>query len=152
MERFDRIISIIFFVFAAIVIWQSAIIPMGHLGKPGPGFLPFWVAVITALLSGVLWLQVGLRQPASEQVKFLSGEGRWPKVVLTTGALLAYALLVETLGFIICTLLLLLLLFRVIGRQKWWVVFTGTVLVTLAAYILFKLVLNVYLPAGLFRI
>jgi putative tricarboxylic transport membrane protein len=152
MKHFDRIISIIFLAFAAIVIWQSVIIPMGHIGKPGPGFLPFWVAVIMALLSGVLWFQAGLRQPVSEEVKFLSGEGRWPSVVLTAAALLAYAFLMETLGFITSTLLLLLLLFRVIGRQKWWVALTGTVLVTWAAHTLFQLVLKVHLPSGLFRI
>jgi predicted transporter len=51
MKRYDRICSLLCLIIAAIVIWQSAVIPMGRVSKPGPGFLPFWVAVILALLS-----------------------------------------------------------------------------------------------------
>jgi putative tricarboxylic transport membrane protein len=152
MKRFDRINSIVFLVLGAIVIWQSAIIPMGDINKPGPGFLPFWVGILMAIFSISLWFLAGSREPISAHAKFLSGERRWISVILTTCLLFAFAYWIETLGFIISTFLLLLFLFRVIGHQKWWAVFTGTVLVTLAAHILFKVIMKVQLPVGLFRI
>jgi putative tricarboxylic transport membrane protein len=152
MKRYDRICSLLCLIIAAIVIWQSAVIPMGRVNKPGPGFLPFWVAVILALLSAFLWMEAGLRKAPSVPVQFLSGEGRWPSVLLTAVSLLAYAFLIETLGFIISTLILLFFLFRFVGNQKWWVVFTETVLVTLVTHLIFKVGLKVQLPAGLFRI
>jgi hypothetical protein len=55
-------------------------------------------------------------------------------------------------GFLISTLVLLLFLFRFIGNLKWWVVFTGMLLVTLMTHVLFKVALKVQLPAGLFRL
>jgi hypothetical protein len=56
------------------------------------------------------------------------------------------------LGFIICTLLLLFFLFGFIGKQKWWVVFSGSILTTLISHAVFRLALKVQLPAGLFKI
>lgn len=152
MKRYDRICSIFCLVFAAIVMWQSTVIPMGRVSKPGPGFLPFWVAVILALLSFLLWMETSLRKVPSDRVKFLAGEGRWPSVMMTVGTLLIYAFVIETLGFIISTLILLFFLFRFVGNQKWWLVFTETALVTLMTHLIFKVGLKVQLPAGLFRI
>ena len=144
MERYDRTCSILCLIFAGLVIWQSSYMPMGRLGKPGPGFLPFWVAVILALLSIFLWVEAGLRKP-SAPVPFLTGERRWPGLIWTVSSLLAYAFLVEILGFIVSTLILLFFLFRFIGNQKWWVVFTGTVVLTLGGYLIFKVGLKVQL-------
>jgi putative tricarboxylic transport membrane protein len=152
MKRYDRICSVIFFVLAGVLIWQSLLIPVGRFGKPGPGFLPLMIGVMLALLSALLWIEAGLRKPSQARVAFFVGEGKWPSVLLTVSLLLAYALLIEFLGFILCSLLLLLLLFRFVGRQKWWLVLTETVLVTLAAHVIFKVGLKVQLPGGLFRI
>jgi len=114
--------------------------------------MPFWVAVTLALLSILLWVEAGRRKESSAPVPFLSGEGRWSSVMMTVGALLGYAFLVEPVGFLISTLVLLLFLFRFIGNLKWWVVFTGMLLVTLMTHVLFKVALKVQLPAGLFRL
>lgn len=151
MKRFDQIGSIVCLIVAAVAIWQSAIIPMGRISKPGPGFLPFWVGVILALLSGVLWIEASFRKPSSEPVRFLSGEGKWPYVIFTGVALLVYTGLLEILGFRISTFLLLLFLFWFVGKQKWWVVFLGSFLVTLFTHLLFRVALKVQLPTGLFR-
>jgi hypothetical protein len=150
VKRYDRTCSIIFLIFALIVIWQSFLMPVGRLSKPGPGFLPLWVGIILALLSAFLWIEAGLRKSAPVQVQFLTGEGRWSSALFTVGSLLAYALLIEFLGFIICTLLLLIFLFRFVGNQKWWLVFTETVLVTIVTHVIFKVGLKVQLPIGLF--
>jgi len=151
MKRFDRINSIIWLLIALFFIWQSAMIPVGGVHKPGPGFMPFWTAVILALLSLLLWIDASLRKP-EEEVKFLSGAGRWSGVIWTVVPLLAYAFLVEILGFIICTLILLFFLFRYIGQEKWWVAIAGTFLVTISAHLLFKVALKVQLPYGIFRL
>jgi len=152
MKRYDRICSIIFLFFSLVVIWQSFLMPIGRFSKPGPGFLPLWIAIILALLSSLLWMEARLRKSVSAQIQFFSREGRWLSALFTVGSLLAYALLIEFLGFIICTLLLLLFLFRFIGKQKWWLVFTETILVTLVTQAIFKVGLKVQLPAGLFRV
>jgi putative tricarboxylic transport membrane protein len=150
MKKLDQFGSYICLGIAALVIWQSSIIPMGSIRQPGPGFLPFWVGVILALLSVILWFQAGYRKPAAELVRFLSGEGKWPYVAAAGIALLIYAFLLEPLGFIISTFLLLIFLFRIIGKQKWWVGVTGSLLVTFFTHLIFKVALKVQLPRGFF--
>ncbi len=152
MKAYDRFSSILFLILAFIVIWQSAIIPMGRISKPGPGFLPFWVGIILALLSAVLWVESGSNKSPSGKIQFLSGEGRWQDVLWTAGFLLGFTFLVDILGFVITTLLFLFFIFRFVGKQKWWIVFTGTILVTLSIYVIFKVCLQVQLPAGLLAI
>ncbi|HSR11379.1 MAG TPA: tripartite tricarboxylate transporter TctB family protein [Thermodesulfobacteriota bacterium] len=151
MERFDKIGSAVCLVIAAVAVWQSSIIPMGRISKPGPGFLPFYVGIILALLSAVLWVDAATRKASAAPARFLSGEGKWQYVILAGAALLAYTAAMETLGFRISTFILLVFLFRVVGRQKWWVVLAGSILVTSAAHLLFKVSLKVQLPAGLLR-
>jgi putative tricarboxylic transport membrane protein len=150
MQRLDKIGAIVCLVIAGIVLWQLVKVPMGSIRQPGPGFLPFWVGVILALLSVILWFQAGYRKPAAEPVRFLSGEGKWPYVAAAGIALLIYTFLLEPLGFIISTFLLLIFLFRVIGKQKWWVGVTGSILVTFFTHLIFKVALKVQLPRGLF--
>ena len=150
MKRYDRICALLFLAIAVAAMALSSYMPMGRTSKPGPGFLPFWVGVILALLSLFLFVESGFRKGPAESVKFLAGEGRWPNVIWTAGSLLGYGLLIEVLGFVISTLILLLFLFRFIGNQKWWIAFSGTSLVTLAAYLIFKVGLKVQLPRGFF--
>jgi putative tricarboxylic transport membrane protein len=151
VKRFDKIGSIVCLIVAAAAIWQSAIIPMGRISKPGPGFLPFWVGIILALLSGVLWTEASLRKPSADQVRFLSGEGKWQYVVFAALSLLAYTGLMEILGFRLSTFLLLIFLFWFVGKQKWWVVLTGASLVTVFTHLIFRVALKVQLPVGLLR-
>ena len=150
MKRYDRICALLFLSIAAVAIVLSSFMPMGRVSKPGPGFMPFWVGIILALLSTFLFIEAGLRKGSAESVTFLSGERRWPNVIWTVGSLLGYGFLIEILGFKISTLLLLLFLFRFIGNQKWWIAFTATSLVTLAAHLIFKVGLQVQLPRGFF--
>jgi putative tricarboxylic transport membrane protein len=150
VQRRDKIGSIVCLVIAGIALWQSVRVPMGNIRQPGPGFLPFWVGVLLALLSAILWFEASFRKPAAEPARFLSGEGKWPYVVAAGVALLIYTFLLEPLGFVISTFLLLIFLFRVIGKQKWWVGVTGSILVTFFTHLIFRVALKVQLPRGLF--
>lgn len=153
MKRTDQISSIVFLVFAIITVYLSALIPMGNVSKPGPGFLPFWLGILLALISLFLWIQSakqGLPDPRPRAFSVKTQEAKG--VVLTAFLVTAYSLLMEYLGFIICTLILLFLLFRIIGKQKWFVSIVWTILVTLASHLIFKVALKVQFPKGIFKI
>jgi hypothetical protein len=150
MKKFDQVGSLVCLGIAALFIWQSSLVPSGNIRQPGPGFLPFWVGVILALLSMVLWFQARFRKPGADSARFLSGEGNWPYVAAAGIGLFIYTFLLEPLGFIGSTPLLLVFLFRVIGKQKWWVGITGSILVTLFTHLIFRVALKVQLPRGLF--
>ena len=117
---------------------------LGTLHQPGPGFFPFWAGVVLGLLSLILLLN-SLRNQVSLS---LSGLKSW-KLLLVAGALLAYLLLLETLGFVTITFLFLFLLLRL--EYKGWVFSAVSALLgALASYAIFQLWLKTQLPTGPF--
>ena len=117
---------------------------LGSLRQPGPGFFPFWGGVVLGVLSLVLLLNsLKNRGPLSlSSLKSL-------KLLLVTGAILAYLLLLETLGFVTITFLFLFLLFRM--EYRGWVFSAVFALVgAVSSYVLFQLWLKTQLPVGPF--
>jgi putative tricarboxylic transport membrane protein len=117
---------------------------LGNLRSPGPGFFPFWGGVLLGLLSLVLLLN-SFKNNGTLSLSGLKSA----KLLLVTGALLAYLLLLETLGFVTITFLFLFLLFPMEGRG--WRFSAVTALTgALFSYALFQLWLKTQLPSGPF--
>lgn len=117
---------------------------LGTLRQPGPGFFPFWAGVVLALLSLVLLLN-----SLKNRVRLSLSGLKSSKFLLATGAILAYLLLLETLGFVTITFLFLFLLLRL--EYKGWMFSAVSALVgALASYAIFQLWLKTQLPAGPF--
>ena len=72
----------------------------------------------------------------------------WPKVVATMAALFIYALVLEPVGFVAATSVLLLFFFRALERQRWLVALGSSLATALLTYLVFRVWLNVQLPAG----
>jgi putative tricarboxylic transport membrane protein len=119
---------------------------LGTLHQPGPGFFPFWGAMLLGTLSLILLVR-SLR--SSDRLNF--GAVRWSALVLVLAALLIYLLFLEALGFVIVTFCFLLLLFR-FGQIGWIKSAASSVVATSLAYALFQLWLRVQLPRGWFGI
>jgi hypothetical protein len=71
-------------------------------------------------------------------------------VVLSGLAILGYALVMPTLGYLITTFLLMLFLYFMIHEQKWYWVIISSLLSSLGSYYLFSKLLNCQFPDGLF--
>ncbi|MBM4315063.1 MAG: hypothetical protein FJ122_14260 [Deltaproteobacteria bacterium] len=63
--------------------------------------------------------------------------------------LLIYSFSIEIAGFIVCTLILMFLLFWYVGGKGWRFAVIGTFLVTFSAHLIFKTILQVQLPKGI---
>jgi hypothetical protein len=72
----------------------------------------------------------------------------WPRIVATMAALFVYALVLEHVGFVAATFALLLFLFKVLERQRWPVALASSLATALVTYLVFKVWLNVQLPAA----
>jgi len=123
---------------------QGLSLKLGSLQRPGPGFFPFWGGVVLGLLAIVLVIRALRESGAAERVRIRLESSR-PVVVVA--AVLGYLLMLETLGFVAVTLLLLLLLFRLEGRA-WAFSAASAVVGALASYTLFQLWLRTQLPTG----
>jgi len=123
---------------------------MGRVVKPGPGFFPFWLGLALIIVSLALFFNYGRKKidPSLSSQDLWKGL-HWEKVLYSSVALLLYALFLETLGYILATVLLILFFFRAIEPQKWVVVILGSVITSFITYFLFKVWLQVQLPTGL---
>jgi putative tricarboxylic transport membrane protein len=139
----DRVSGLAWLAVAIFVAVQSFALKLGTLHRPGPGFFPFWGAVVLGLLSVILLVSRPRGVSASA-----SGVRSWT-LVMVAGALLGYVLLLERLGFVAVTFLFLLLLFRV-GRKGWLVSGLSALVGAGACYALFQLWLKTQLPRGPF--
>src|SRR5207244_11468379 len=117
---------------------------LASLRSPRPGFFPVWGGVVLGRLSLVLLLS-SLKNMGTLSFSVLKPS----KLLLVTGALLAYLLLLETFGFMTITFLFLFLLFRM--EYRGWVFSAVTALIgAVSSYALFQLWLKTQLPAGPF--
>ena len=117
---------------------------LGTLRQPGPGFFPFWGGLLLGACALIL-----LARSLKSRERLGSGAIPWPALIMVLGALLGYLLFLETLGFVIVTLLFLLALFC-FAEIGWIKHVACSVIATSIVYALFKLWLKVPLPSGLF--
>ena len=138
----DRASAFVWLGLAILVAVQSYALKLGTLHQPGPGFFPFWGAIVLGLLSMVLLVGARSRRVSDSA----PGARSWMPLIVA-GGLLAYVLLLEPLGFVMVTFLFLLFLFRLV-RRGWLVSGLVALTGTAACYALFQLWLKSQLPRG----
>jgi putative tricarboxylic transport membrane protein len=128
---------------------------LGELHNPGPGFLSFYAGLILGALALVIHFQSrkasSAHKKAEPEAIGRNAQRGW-KMVMTVGALLAYAVLMNYLGFLISTFIFLAFLLRVIEPQRWSVALLGSLAASAAFYFIFEMGLKSQLPRGLIQI
>lgn len=152
MKKEDIISSLFWMVIGAGVCYGGYDLELGTLRDPGSGFMFFWVGIIMMGLSLSILIRAMREKAKAGEGKPIWSEVQWKKIVLVIIALFFYAYAFQTLGFIVCTTLLLIFLFKAIEPQRWSVAILGAVLSTLTAFLVFQLWLGSQLPKGLLNI
>ncbi len=119
---------------------------MGKASRPGPGFLPFGLALILILLSLALIMKNWKKE--SGPAPFWPNRG-WLRPLLGVGIFLLYAFLLGPLGFLFTTFLFLIFWMWIIERIRWVTILAISLGVTGILYFIFSYFLEVPLPAGL---
>jgi putative tricarboxylic transport membrane protein len=151
LKRSNLIINSIWIVFSLAVCLESWRLDAGSLHAPGPGFLPFITGLLLGILAVIAFIQA-LREKPSQDKSFLSFGNYLIKVGVLAGALIVYVLLLNTLGFLVGTFLLLLFLFRIMEPLGWKTVFLASLITLAAVYLLFDVFLGTRLPTGILGI
>jgi putative tricarboxylic transport membrane protein len=141
----QKIGSGIFFLgFALVVIWESWRVGLGTWTVPGSGFISFCTGMILTILA-LLLIYDDWQRPKKT--------GKMPlRVFLALSFLLVYSMVLNTLGFVVSTFLLVFALFRLGEARGWWVLTGMSVIVTFLAYLIFGRLLQVYFPPGVLGI
>lgn len=152
MSRGDIFSSLFWMVVGVGVCYGGYDLELGTLRDPGSGFIFFWVGVIMVGLSLSIFIRAMREKGKAGEMKLVWAEVQWKKIVLVIIALFLYAYAFNTLGFIFCTTLLLIFLFKAVEPQRWSAAVLGAILSTLTAYLVFQLWLGSQLPKGLLNI
>ena len=137
--------------FGLFALTQARGLRFGSVVAPGPGFFPLCLSAAFSLVC--LFLLLGAWRESPDVAARASGVGLSGrlKVVGTLVSLLVYALVLEPAGFPLATFALLLFFFKVLQRQGWPLAVGGSLVTSLAIYVVFKIWIGVNLPAGPIR-
>ena len=130
--------------------WQAALLDLGQLGLPGPGFFPLALGLLLVLFAGVIALEGWLGSAKLGSAKDEPLEFGHPQVLITFAVLLAVPILFEPLGALIALGLLTVVLLVFIARVSPVLAVLSSALGMAACWYLFQELLGVRLPTGPF--
>jgi putative tricarboxylic transport membrane protein len=138
--------AVVFLLLGLFMLYQALQLPVRTLdGGPGPGILPVGLALL--LVGFSVWILARRRR---EQVHF----GNTRRVGIMTLGVFVYAFLLERLGFIVTTSLLMVALMVAFNERRRLPLAALGLVGTAASFVLFYNVLKVQLPVdpwGLWR-
>ncbi len=126
---------------------ESVHLGLGSIHAPGPGFLTFWVAIILILFVIILFLKEKGKRIVGQVEPLFRGKNL-RNIIYGNIFLFGYGLLFEKIGFVLCTALFVGSCLGVIGKKRWGMTVAISLSVTLIAYLLFVVWLQVQFPKG----
>lgn len=139
-------------------IFVLAIIPVqiseSSLSALGPRFFPYLLAGAIILLSAIsiikeLFISSTANKDTPEDLADEKKPG-YMSIGLTFISLLLWAFLVPVLGFVITTLLFVGVMMWITGNRNIVAISLTSILFTAATYYVFRIILQVFLPEGIF--
>ena len=129
------------------VMWSGRDLGLGRLQEPGSGFALFWIGIIMAGLALVTLVQAITK--GSESLASLWRNTRWQKVLLIVLLLLVFGFFFEMLGFVACSLGLLLFLMLFVDPVKPWLALLVSFGATFGVWYVLTKLLRIQMPSGI---
>ena len=148
MKRIHLYCNLFWILFSLIVCTESLRIKLGAINNPGPGFFPFCAGFVLLILSVIALVQ-SLRKKAEAGKKAGEEPFRWWNIVIILATIVAYALSLDTIGFLINTFLFMCILLKVVEPQSWKTAILGGVITAVAANIVFNVLFQAQIPSGI---
>jgi putative tricarboxylic transport membrane protein len=151
MRRANIFIALALAGLAAYLFFEAGKLNFGNMRVPQTGFFPKTLLALLILLSVFLLAQTLREKETGQGVEKIASQGLI-RIGATLASLVGFALVLERLGFLLSTFLLMVLLLRAIEAPKWSKVFVVALSTALIAYFLFAWLLGIPLPAGILGI
>ena len=146
-RKYKRICDVLWVVTSLTICVASIRLKLGNLLEPGPGFMPFVAGLFLLLFSLPTFFEKS-DEGGKEEIAW-SGP-YWKRAITTIISLSTYALLLNRLGYLLTTFLLMAFLFWAPENKRWTVTIFKAVLSTGLTYIVFDKWLDCQLPRGIF--
>jgi putative tricarboxylic transport membrane protein len=149
MKKADQWSGLVLLILAVSMCWGSTRLPYGNIHNPGAGFFPLWLGVILGAMSISLFIQTTWQKEKVRILKdILAEEIRWRKVLMVVIGLVLYGFLMDYIGFLTVTFLLMAFLLRSIEPQPWKAVIGWALVGSIGSYLVFDVWMKLRLPKG----
>jgi tripartite tricarboxylate transporter TctB family protein len=139
----DRVSASVLVLFALLVIWESRHLPLGTFHRPGPAYVPVFLAVLL-LIFGVILVFTAGRAPSLSSLRW----SEWRHALAIFGTCIFATLAIEHLGYRLTVLLALVFLVKGVERRGWASSLVFAFGMAFGSFFLFYTVLRVPLPQG----
>jgi putative tricarboxylic transport membrane protein len=146
MRKNERIQALLWAVFGLYITYEGFLLKLGTGRAPKPGFMIFWMGVITVILSALFFIAT-FATPEQEH-KALWWGVRWSRGAKLMAALFLYVAVFQALGFIVSTFLLLVYLFKGLEPQSWRNALFLSAATIAICYLVFGVFLELQFPPG----
>ncbi len=148
MKRIDLWGGIFLLVVSAFVMAESIRMGIGSFAIPGAGFLTFGSGFLLAFFSVIL-IVLDIKKGSSNQMLNVFENVRWKGWLVMLASMVFYLLMLEILGFMLCTFIFMVILLVFVEPLRWTTVLLIATITTLSSYLLFQTVLKTQIPAGI---
>ena len=148
MTKKDRISAFFFFGIALFICIESIRIGVGSFGNPGAGFIPMGCGLGIGTMSLVVFAFTLKNSPKKKEVR-PDGEIKLLSIFLALASMVAYAFLIDSLGFQLVTFLWMSFVCRWIGRMSWKSTIFTSLVATFTCNFLFGYFLEIRFPKGI---
>jgi putative tricarboxylic transport membrane protein len=122
----------------------------GTLQEPGSGFLSLLAGGFLTLFALILFFKsFSHDQEMQTKISALWEGMNWHRSVTIAVVVLGYILGLESIGFIICSFLLIFFMLKVLGNYAWGKAVLISAITTASFYLIFSTLLKVTLPKGI---
>jgi len=151
LRIYNLISGCLFLLLSCLIVLGSIDLGIGSLKNPNAGLFSLFTGVLLCGLSLLLIMESFTKREKSNQDSAYgwSKDTRWKNLLLTSLALVAYALVLTPLGFMVSTFLLMIFLYRAVEPQGWFASFLFAAVSTFGNWMVFEFWLQCQLPEGL---
>jgi putative tricarboxylic transport membrane protein len=142
--------GLIGFALGVFVIWSGVKLKIGHINDPGSGYVLFYTGLLMCVFAASMIIAAITEGGPTFGSRW---EGtRWTKPLLIIACLTAFSFALDTFGFLLSAIPLMVLLLRVIDPVRWSLTIPLAVLTPLGVWWVLKRLLLIQLPSGIFEI
>ena len=146
MKKANIIVSVLLIALAILLIVDASTYTKVDPNDVGLAFFPMVVAGLLIVLALILLLTSIFKKVEEVSPGFFGRKQL--KSYLAIGVILVYLIVMPYVGFCVSSALFLFVLIRLFGYHKYWLNAVVSIASSALIYVLFKLLLNVPLPAG----
>ena len=148
MRIANRIASLIIIIFGLYIIYEANKMDYMVDGTPGPGFLPLWLGIAICLVALIPFGRTFTRFASKLDNPFQKDNFKIFFVVI--GCAIAMIFVTQITGMLVALGLMVGTIAKLLGTQSWKKVIGLTIFTPVLLFGIFKVILDVPLPKGIF--